>query len=74
MGVVSPNAIGLEHFRQALCEGRSGITHSQQMKELGFACQVGGIPQLSDKTAEEYLGPELSRNSSSSMKYAVVGA
>lgn len=74
MGIVSPNAIGLEQFRQALCEGRSGITHSAQMKELGFACQVGGVPQISDRIAEEYLGPELSRNSNSSMKYAVVAS
>ena len=74
MGIVSPNAIGLQHFRQALCEGRSGITHSAQMKELGFACQVGGVPQLSDTTAEEYLGAELSRNSNSAMKYAVVAS
>lgn len=74
MGIVSPNAIGLEEFRRALCEGRSGITHSAKMKELGFACQVGGVPQLSEKTAEEYLGAELSRNSNSSMQYAVVAS
>lgn len=74
MGIVAPNATGLEHFRRALCEGRSGITHLAKMKDLGFGCQVGGVPQLSDKTAEEYLGLELSRNSSSSMKYAVVAS
>ena len=74
MGIVSPNAVNLEDFRQALCEGRSGITHSQQMQELGFACQVGGVPRISDSIAEEYLGPELSRSSNPAMKYAVVAS
>lgn len=74
MGIVSPNAVGLEAFRRALCEGRSGITHSARMKELGFACQVGGTPSISEQTAEEYLGPEMFRNSDSSMKYAVIAS
>lgn len=74
MGIVSPNAINLNAFRQALCEGRSGIAHCPQMKELGFACQVGGIPPVSDQTVQEYMGPEMNRNSNASMKYAVIAS
>ena len=74
MGIVAPNAVGLEAYRRALCEGRSGISHSLQMKELGFSCQVSGVPQISDQTAEEYLGPELARNSNSAMRYAVIAS
>jgi 3-oxoacyl-(acyl-carrier-protein) synthase len=44
MGVVAPNGHGLDPFANALREGRSGIRHVQELAELSFACQVGGIP------------------------------
>lgn len=74
MGVVSPNAFGLEEYRQALCEGRSGIFLNPRMQELEFGCQVAGVPQISDEIAEAYLGANLVRNSNSSMKYAAIAA
>lgn len=74
MGIVSPNAIGVEAYRHALCEGRSGIAFSPQMKELGFACQVGGTPQISDELIAKYLGAEQIRNSNSAMKYGVIAS
>lgn len=74
MGIVSPNAIGVEAYRRALCDGRSGIAFSPQMKELGFACQVGGTPQVPDELIAKYLGAEQLRNSNSAMKYGVVAS
>ena len=44
MGVVAPNAIGLEDFDAALRAGRSGIRHLPQLAELKFGCTVGGVP------------------------------
>src|SRR5262249_45968691 len=60
--------------RMALCEGRSGLAHSQQMKDLHFGCQVAGIPPVSDELAEQCLGRAMSRNSNSSMKYSAIAA
>ena len=74
MGIVAPNAVGLEAFRLALCEGRSGILANAQMKELGFGCQVAGVPQVSEPMIEAYGGPDLGRNSNASMKYAVIAS
>ena len=42
LGVVAPNGIGLQDFRSALKEGRSGIRFDQQLADLQFSCQVSG--------------------------------
>ena len=57
MGVVAPNAIGVNDFEQALKESRSGIRFIPELKELNFACQVGGIPPLKEETIAKYLSP-----------------
>lgn len=74
MGIVAPNAIGLEAYRHALCEGRSGLSFLPQMRDLEFGCHVAGIPQISDQVAETYLGQELLRTSNTSMRYAVIAS
>ena len=74
MGIVAPNAIGLRAFQQALCEGRSGISYCPPMRDLDFACQVGGIPPLSDEIALQYLEPAILRNLNASMKYALMAS
>jgi 3-oxoacyl-(acyl-carrier-protein) synthase len=74
MGIVAPNAVGLAAYRRALCEGASGISHSTQMKDSGFACHVAGIPDISEQTANGYFSPELLKNSNVSMKYAVIAS
>jgi 3-oxoacyl-[acyl-carrier-protein] synthase-1 len=48
MGVVSSNASNLEEFKDALVEGKSGIEHIQELQELGFRCEVGGIAKISE--------------------------
>jgi len=73
MGIVAPNAIGLEAYRLALCEGRSGLAFVPQMRELDFGCQVAGIPPLSHQTAEAYLGPLLN-TTNTTMRYAAIAS
>lgn len=55
LGVVSPNAIGVTNFTNALKEGKSGITFHQELKDLNFSCQIGGIPQVSDELKSKYF-------------------
>ncbi|MFT5984294.1 MAG: 3-oxoacyl-[acyl-carrier-protein] synthase-1 [Ulvibacter sp.] len=55
LGVVAPNGVGAKDFTQALKAGKSGITFHQELKDLNFSCQIGGIPQISDKKKSEYF-------------------
>ena len=55
MGIVAPNAIGLDNFLKAIQEGKSGITFHQKLKELQFSCCIGGIPPVSEELKSQYL-------------------
>ncbi|MFK7832246.1 MAG: beta-ketoacyl synthase [Winogradskyella sp.] len=55
LGVVAPNGVGVADFTQALKAGKSGITFHQQLKDLNFSCQIGGIPNISDEKKSEYF-------------------
>lgn len=55
MGVVSPNAIGVADFHQALLEMRNGIQFVPRLKELGFSCQIGGVPQVTPEILDTYF-------------------
>ena len=55
LGVVAPNAIGVKDFTQALKQGKSGISFHQELKDLNFSCQIGGIPQISDTLKSQYF-------------------
>ncbi|MEM6515184.1 MAG: beta-ketoacyl-[acyl-carrier-protein] synthase family protein [Bacteroidota bacterium] len=57
LGVVSPNGVGLENFKEALKSGKSGITFHQNLKDLNFSCCIGGIPEVSEEKKLEYLTP-----------------
>ncbi|RJP96093.1 MAG: beta-ketoacyl-[acyl-carrier-protein] synthase family protein [Desulfobacteraceae bacterium] len=45
MGVVAPNATGLDNFELALRNGRSGIRFIKALEDLKFSCQIGGVPE-----------------------------
>ena len=55
LGVVAPNGVGVKDFTKALEEGKSGITFQQELKDLNFSCQVGGIPQISEELKSQYF-------------------
>lgn len=55
IGVVAPNAIGVDNFESALREGKSGIRFFEESEELNFRCQVGGQPKLSPEIMQEHL-------------------
>ena len=48
LGVVAPNGVGVSEFTEALKNGKSGITFHQELKDLNFSCQIGGIPNISE--------------------------
>ena len=57
MGVVAPNAIGLENFLDAIQKGKSGVKFHQKLHDLKFSCCIGGIPLVSEEMKNDYLTP-----------------
>ncbi len=74
MGIVAPNAHGLEDYEQALRQGQSGIRHHAHLAEHKFACQVGGIPQNMDVIKHNYLSEEALLAMNEAMIYGAVAA
>lgn len=74
MGVVSPNALSLADFKQALRQGRSGIRFIRDLETKKFACQIGGIPQDFDRVRDLYFGKDNIEYTSDNVCYAGVSA
>lgn len=55
MGVVTPNALNVSEFRQALKEGKSGIKRYENLGEINFKCQIGGKPPVTQEYKDEHL-------------------
>ncbi|APY08397.1 beta-ketoacyl-ACP synthase [Winogradskyella sp. J14-2] len=55
LGVVAPNGVGVSKFTEALKNGKSGITFHQELKDLNFSCQIGGIPEISEELKLKYF-------------------
>jgi len=58
IGVVAPNGNGVDAFREALSEGRSGVRRQDSMIEHNFACQVAATPVGADELADETFGSD----------------
>lgn len=53
MGVVAPNATGLSQFEQAIKNGKNGIEFHQELRDLKFSCQIGGVPKVSQELMDQ---------------------
>ena len=74
LGVVAPNGNGIEEYATALRDGASGIRHCRKLKELKFACTVGGIPQGIDEIAADYFDEDELLAMNSSHRYGCIAA
>lgn len=74
MGVVAPNAVGLEAYERALREGASGIRHIPQLDELNFGCTVAGVPQGVDEVADRYFDEDELLAMNSSHRFGCIAA
>jgi 3-oxoacyl-(acyl-carrier-protein) synthase len=74
MGVVAPNAVGLDAYEQALRDGISGIRHIPILDELKFGCRVAGVPQGVDEVAEQYFDEDELLAMNSSHRFGCVAA
>jgi len=55
LGVVAPNGVGLSAFEEAIKAGQSGIQFYPHLKELGFSCCIGGMPEISEELKRQYF-------------------
>jgi 3-oxoacyl-(acyl-carrier-protein) synthase len=55
LGVLSPNAVEVDNFVEALKSGKSGIQYIEELERLNFGCKVGGIPPLTDEIKNKYF-------------------
>ena len=55
LGVVSPNGIDVPIFLNAIKNGVSGIQFISEYKELGFNCQVAGLPAFDWSQLRNYI-------------------
>lgn len=73
LGVVAPNAIGVQNFEAAIRNGISGIRFDQQLQDLNFSCQISGRPDLSDDFIRHYFTElELRNFNASGILYGVI--
>jgi len=73
-GVVAPNGLGVEAFARALRDGRSGIRAVAKLRELGFGCQVAGVPEGADARALEIFEADDCLAMNSNHRYACLAA
>lgn len=57
MGVCAPNGVGLSNFTQSLLQGTSGIQHIPELEQLGFGCQIAGLPPVKESMLANYFSP-----------------
>ncbi|WP_332368791.1 beta-ketoacyl-[acyl-carrier-protein] synthase family protein [Spirosoma telluris] len=73
LGVVAPNAVGVPSFLEAIQNGRSGITFHQELADMKFSCQVGGIPPVTEAHKHQYFSDlQLHQLNSSGIVYGVI--
>ncbi|MDD3807712.1 MAG: beta-ketoacyl-[acyl-carrier-protein] synthase family protein [Candidatus Marinimicrobia bacterium] len=74
LGIIAPNAHGINQFEKALREGKSGIRFLPHLEELKFRCCVGGIPENLDEIAQIYFSTDILYVLNESMKYSGIAA
>ncbi len=74
LGVVAPNAVGVAGFERALREGRSGVRALPKLRELGFACQVAGVPDGVDERVAAIFDADEVLAMNSNHRYACLAA
>jgi 3-oxoacyl-(acyl-carrier-protein) synthase len=74
LGVVAPNAKNCAEFVESLRAMRSGLRFIPRLQELGFACQVGGIPQGMKEVAETLFSEDLRFAMNEYITYAAIAS
>ena len=74
LGIVSPNAVGIPEFEQALRDAKSGVSFQPRMNELRLLCQVAGTPNIDHALVEATFLDSTIRVMNTSMTFAGLAA
>ena len=74
MGIVAPNGTGVANFNTALQRGESGIRFIEELKNLNFNCQIGGVPTIDNNALAPYLPSYNIETLSLVVRYACLAA
>ena len=75
IGVVAPNGVGVHAFETALRHQISGISFLPNLADLSFACQVGGVPDVSEELLTQRFDPLTRRMlTSSGIQFGIIAA
>lgn len=75
LGVVAPNAIGIQNFSNALRNGVSGISCDPKLEDLQFSCRISGTPKIEESLLESVFSEVERRNlQSTGFVYGVIAA
>ena len=55
MGVCAPGALEVSQLHELLFSNQSSIRHFPELAQLGFSCQIGGMPDLSKVQLDDYF-------------------
>lgn len=74
LGVITSNGHGLDEFENSLRNSVSGIRFLENLQELNFACQVGGVPLNIEEKFKEYFSEESLLAMNEAMRYAGIAS
>ncbi|MGD1946263.1 MAG: beta-ketoacyl-[acyl-carrier-protein] synthase family protein [Croceivirga sp.] len=73
LGVCAPNGVTVDDFEESLSKGISGITFFQELEDLNFSCQIGGIPNIEHINLNKYFNKaQLKSLKASGLKYGAI--
>lgn len=72
LGQISCLGASLTEFANNLQTGYSGITNIPELKQLGFHCTIGGIPNITKKHLSDKLGPIHFENKNAYTQYTTL--
>jgi len=74
LGVLAPNAHGVDAFETALRNGVSGIRFIPKLEEFKFGCQVAGTPRNVDTICAQYFTEEQLLSMNSGIRFTGIAA
>jgi 3-oxoacyl-(acyl-carrier-protein) synthase len=74
IGVVASNGTGIPEFLESIRKGKSGIRFLPELRDLNFACQVGGIPDISQQKSLDFFSKYQFIDAGDNVKYATLAA
>jgi 3-oxoacyl-[acyl-carrier-protein] synthase I len=72
MGIVSPIGNGLQMFKHQLFAGKTGTQHLPDLESYGFACQVAGVPDITNHSYIDTINSYGINKSGLLLQYAVI--